>query len=362
MQPVTEPVHSLEDDGSQPIRLPPVALAPGDRVPNFMAADQHGAMRPFYERNLGRPLALLLAPEPEMLAAYEAAHGDFLAADVDILALVPGDSAQAPNAQALPFLLLGDATGRILPGLYRAAGLPPGPAFLLLDPNQRLIASGPGAMASDAALRRLAGSVPVTSAGTASSAAPALIVPNVLDRATTQALIRRWHEQGHEEGRVAGRVKGEQTHEVYEALKKRRDHIIRDEALTQILATTIGRRVAPEMAKAFHFTAGFRFENFKITCYDAGRGDYFRRHRDSQGPGTGNRMFAMTLNLNSDEYEGGELIFPEYGQQRYKPPRGGAVVFSCALVHEALPVTAGTRFALLTFFLTLDSKPSVPAR
>lgn len=77
--------------------------------------------------------------------------------------------------------------------------------------------------------------------------------------------------------------------------------------------------------------------------------------------GTGNRMFAMTLNLNSDDYEGGELIFPEYGQQRYKPPRGGAVIFSCPLVHEALPVRAGSRFALLTFFMTLDSKPALPA-
>jgi predicted 2-oxoglutarate/Fe(II)-dependent dioxygenase YbiX len=254
---------------------------------------------------------------------------------------VPGDSAQIPGARALPFLLLGDAQGRILAGLCRAAGLAPGAAFLLLDPNQRLIAGGNGAIASEPALHRLAASGPVTSAEITSSAAPVLIVPDVLDRATTQALIRRWHEQGHDEGRVAGRVKGEQTHEVYEALKKRRDHIIRDDALTQILATTIGRRVAPEMAKAFQFTAGFRFENFKIACYDAGRGDYFRRHRDSQGPGTGNRMFAMTFNLNSEEYEGGELIFPEYGQQRYKPPRGGAVVFSCPLVHEALPVSAG---------------------
>jgi hypothetical protein len=36
---MTEPVHSLGDEGSQPIRLPAAVLAVGDRVPNFMAAD-----------------------------------------------------------------------------------------------------------------------------------------------------------------------------------------------------------------------------------------------------------------------------------------------------------------------------------
>jgi predicted 2-oxoglutarate/Fe(II)-dependent dioxygenase YbiX len=359
---MTQPVPSSGEREPQPIKLPPVPLAPGDRVPNFMAADQHGAMRPFYERTLGRPLALLLAPQPETLAAYAASYADFVAAELDILALVPGESRQLAGIADLPFLVLGDAQGRILGGLYRAAGLNQGAAFLLLDPNQRLIMAGSGSMATDAAKPHLTASIPTTSSETASSIAPILIVPDVLDRPTRLALIRRWHEQGHDEGRVAGVVKGEQTHQVYESLKKRQDHIIRDDGLTQILAATIGRRVAPEMAKAFYFTAGFRFENFKIVCYDAGRGDYFRRHRDSQGPGAGNRMFAMTLNLNSEEYEGGELIFPEYGQQRYKPPSGGAVVFSCALVHEALPVLSGRRFALLTFFLTLDSKPAGPAR
>jgi predicted 2-oxoglutarate/Fe(II)-dependent dioxygenase YbiX len=359
---MSEPVPSSGEREARAITLPPVPLAPGDRVPNFMAADQHGAMRPFYERTLGRPLALLLAPQPETLADFAASYADFVAAELDILALVPGESGQFAGAADLPFLILGDAQGRILGGLCRAAGLTPGAGFLLLDPNQRLIVAGSGAMKPNATKPRLVASIPVTSRETAGSIAPILIVPEVLDRPTRLALIRRWHEQGHDEGRVAGMVKGQQTHEVYESLKKRQDHIIRDEGLTQILAATIGRRVAPEMAKAFHFTVGFRFENFKIVCYDAARGDYFRRHRDSQGPGTGNRMFAMTLNLNSEEYEGGELIFPEYGQQRYKPPSGGAVVFSCALVHEAMPVLSGRRFALLTFFLTLDSKPSGPAR
>ena len=51
----------------------------------------------------------------------------------------------------------------------------------------------------------------------------------------------------------------------------------------------------------------------------------------------------MTLNLNSEDYEGGHLRFPEYGPELYRPGTGDAVVFSCYLVHEAMPVTAGAR-------------------
>ena len=32
-------------------------------------------------------------------------------------------------------------------------------------------------------------------------------------------------------------------------------------------------------------------------------------------------------------------------------PTGAAVVFACSLLHEALPVTRGQRFALLSFLL-----------
>jgi hypothetical protein len=86
---MSKPVPSSREREPQAITLPPVPLAPGDRVPNFMAADQHGAMRPFYERTLGRPLALLLAPASETLAEYAAAYADFVAAELDILALAP---------------------------------------------------------------------------------------------------------------------------------------------------------------------------------------------------------------------------------------------------------------------------------
>ena len=41
---------------------------------------------------------------------------------------------------------------------------------------------------------------------------------------------------------------------------------------------------------------------------------------------------------------------PEFGPRTYRPPTGGAAVFSCSLLHEATPVTKGCRYAYLPFF------------
>jgi hypothetical protein len=44
-----------------------------------------------------------------------------------------------------------------------------------------------------------------------------------------------------------------------------------------------------------------------------------------------------------------EFRFPEFGDQRYRPDTGTAIVFSSSLLHEAMHVTAGRRFVFLAF-------------
>ena len=53
----------------------------------------------------------------------------------------------------------------------------------------------------------------------------------------------------------------------------------------------------------------------------------------------------MTTCPCADEFEGRQLWFPEFSRRLYKAPTGGAVVFSCSLLHEATPVTRGRRYA-----------------
>jgi predicted 2-oxoglutarate/Fe(II)-dependent dioxygenase YbiX len=89
-------------------------------------------------------------------------------------------------------------------------------------------------------------------------------------------------------------------------------------------------------------------ERYIVCCYAAEDGGHFRAHRDNTTKGTAHRRFAVSVNLNED-FDGGEVSFPEFGSRSFKPPRGGAVVFSCSLLHAVSRVTRGHRYAFLPF-------------
>jgi predicted 2-oxoglutarate/Fe(II)-dependent dioxygenase YbiX len=87
----------------------------------------------------------------------------------------------------------------------------------------------------------------------------------------------------------------------------------------------------------------------RIGCYTGSRGGELHGHRDDSEPIGAHRRFATSINLNTEDYEGGELRYPEFGDQRYRPETGAAIVFSCSLLHEAMHVVSGTRYVLLAF-------------
>jgi predicted 2-oxoglutarate/Fe(II)-dependent dioxygenase YbiX/peroxiredoxin len=131
-------------------------------------------------------------------------------------------------------------------------------------------------------------------------------------------------------------------------MKRRRDCIITDGAVRNAIQARLKRRLVPEIAKAFQFHAT-RIERHIVARYDAEEGGHFSAHRDNTTKGTAHRRFAVTINLNAEDYAGGDLVFPEFGQQAFRAPTGGALVFSCSLLHEARPVTAGSRYCFLPF-------------
>ncbi len=182
--------------------------------------------------------------------------------------------------------------------------------------------------------------------------APVLLVPAVLERDFCERLIEVWRTQGNVETGVEHSRKGHREDTLMPGAKRRRDHIVTDEELLRTLTFRVGRRLMPAIHKAFSFRAT-RFEGFKIACYDAATGGFFRAHRDNLSPSTAHRRFALTLNLN-EGYEGGHLRFPEYGPHLYRPGTGGALVFSGSLLHEALEVTRGQRFVLLSFLFSQE--------
>lgn len=178
--------------------------------------------------------------------------------------------------------------------------------------------------------------------------APVLIIPRVLRKDICEQLIELYKNGQPEVSGFMRQVDGETVRQFDNKFKRRRDVSFEGHPLAKALEHAVFRSIVPEILKVHQSNITW-IERFIVACYDAGEGGFFRPHRDNTTAGTAHRKFAVTINLNAEEYEGGTLRFPEYGMREYKAPTGGAVVFSCSLLHEACPVTQGTRYATLPF-------------
>lgn len=339
-------------------------LSIGDRSPNFVLPKLDGKFYSFHERVRGNQTLLFLSSgldqkTDSIITALGAARDDFKDLATDVLAVVSGSveevavSAAARDASEPPFQIFADVKGKILQG-FREILADPGaaPFSLILDANQRvLMRIDAGSHANEYIAETLAFLRSISQPSNRyviGNSAPVLLVPNVIEPDLCRSLIHRWQTMGHEEGTVQSVLDGREHEKVDFEGKRRLDHYIHDQALTKELGRRVVRRLAPEIEKAYRFE-GFRLDPFLVGCYQAERQDFFRPHRDNLSPTNADRMFALSINLNSEEYDGGDLRFPEYGPHAYRPATGAALVFSCSLIHEALPVTKGRRFVLLNF-------------
>lgn len=329
--------------------LTPPPMQRGDRAPNFVLPGPDGSRRILYELVTGRPAVVALV-DAESVTAFLDRAGDIDDAGADLFLLAAAAPGDLPTDGDSTAKVLADGDGKVSRQLAAAVGGTP--SALVLDGNQRVLETveAPGGVADvvAAALEILEDLRSEAPPPRITGVAPVLIVPNVLDRAVCRRLINVWETEGNKEGTVAPIDKDGPDNVVDPAVKKRRDHVVENVELGRYLAHVLGRRLAPEILKAHHFDIK-QFDRFIIACYDAARGDHFAAHRDNLGADTAHRDFAVSLNLNAEDHEGGELRFPEYGPHLYAPPTGAAVVFSCTMLHQALPVAAGRRFVLLTF-------------
>ena len=226
------------------------------------------------------------------------------------------------------------------------------PCTYVLDERLRVLAAIPFETEPEnhvAQLKAFLSDLPaIAPAASASVQAPVLVVPRIFEPELCRALIDHYNQHGGEDSGFMVEKDGRTLWNSDHGFKRRRDQRIMDETLRKATTFRIHDRLAPEIHKAFQFQAT-RIERYIVACYDSESGGFFRPHRDNTTKGTVHRRFAVSLNLNTGEYEGGLLRFPEFGRQTYTAPAGGAVVFSCSLLHEATPVTAGVRYAYLPF-------------
>lgn len=222
--------------------------------------------------------------------------------------------------------------------------------WIVIDPTMRVISNIPfRADGGDAAqVIDLLSALPRPSAFAGFDLqAPILFLPRVFEPDLCRHLVDLYETNGGEESGFMRQINGRTVATHDPSFKRRKDHILRDKDLIAAIQTRFLRRVVPEIVKAHQFQVT-RMERYIVACYSAKDGGHFSAHRDNTTAGTAHRRFAVSINLN-DDFDGGEVSFPEYGPRSYKAPPGGAVVFSCSLLHRVSKVTRGQRYAFLPF-------------
>ncbi len=183
--------------------------------------------------------------------------------------------------------------------------------------------------------------------------APVLILPRVFEPSLCRELIGHYQQQGGKASGYMREVDGKTIPVLNTSFKRRKDFRFETgdefETLRIKVNQRIFHRLLPQIQKVFQFHAT-RMERHVVSCYSSEDNGFFSAHRDNTTPGTKHRKFACTINLNAEDYDGGDLRFPEFGPRTYRAPTGGACIFSCSLLHEATPVTSGDRYAFLPFF------------
>jgi len=342
-------------------------LGPGDPAPWFT---QRSSRNPAYcfDTVAGRYVVLCFmasSTEPRSQRALQAVLAERHRFDDERacffgVTLDPADAAPGRLTEQLPgvrFIFDFDwAVGRLYGAVPADGGPGDGPVaahrfWLVLDPNLRVMArfgfgigDDGGAMAVLDYLSRLP--PPERSTGM-ETPPPVLVVPDVFDKGFCNRLVTLHDAAGGIESGFMRDVDGKTTLLHDPGHKRRRDWTVDDAALKSQVKARLARCVAPEIRKVHHFEAT-RVERYLVACYDAEAGGHFRPHRDNTTKGTAHRRFAVSINLN-DDFDGGELSFPEYSPRGFKAPAGAAVVFSGSLLHAVSKVTAGRRYAFLPF-------------
>ncbi|MGH8372560.1 MAG: 2OG-Fe(II) oxygenase [Gammaproteobacteria bacterium] len=335
-------------------------LTRGDRLPDYQRPDAQGRSRMLHDLHAGLPVIVLASRDASadvfQTLLVEFANPDGYWSKFTRVAIVQGTQQQCakllPDSTDAVTLMVDD--GAVLQHLIGAPSeMAASVTAFALDGNLSVIERlelPPDGTPSEL-LNKLRAVYEMYAAPAASvirTQAPVLLIPRVFDRAFCDGLIAFFEETGGQPSGTA-RIEGDIANwKPDPSVKIRRDVYLTEGVWLERVREMLIRRVLPEVQRCFNFQVT-QHEVFKLIRYDD-TGGYFRPHRDNESRDTQHRRFAMTLNLNTGDYQGGELHFPEFGPQLYEAGRGDAAIFSCSLLHEAMPVVQGHRYALLGFF------------
>jgi predicted 2-oxoglutarate/Fe(II)-dependent dioxygenase YbiX/peroxiredoxin len=295
---------------------------------------------------LGSPANPRAMAELDQLARESASFGEDHIVVGCVFTSPPDDIARLAALGGGKMMFLADADGTI----SRLFGAQAMPRTIVLDSMLRAVADiawdHPQGHA-DTVRAVLHGLPTVDQSAGVPMFAPALMVPRVFSFELCDFLVQFYQSQGGVDSGFQLDVAGKTTTLTDWRLKRRRDVAVAMPEVRDLVRRQIVQRLLPEIERYFQFRAT-RMDRTIVACYDSEDGGHFHRHRDNVNAGAQHRRFAISINLNKD-FDGCDLMFPEFGRKVYRPPEGGALVFSCGALHQVTPVTRGRRFAFLAF-------------
>ena len=332
------------------------ALKPGAQPGDSAFLLNRGRHRLAFDSFPGRAIALAFlgsADDPGTDAALLAlaAHRRLVeSSKAAFFAVVsePASTARSALEARFPAVrFLWDDDGESLAGAFGASRV-----WVILDPMLRVVDVAP-LDEDERVLGRLDRAAPSQAFGD-SPPAPILTLADVLEPGLCRHLIDCFERGGARESGFMQDVEGRSVEHFDDGWKRRRDFPLTDPSLIASIRARIGRRVGPEIKKAFQM-AVTRIERDLVARYDAETGGHFGPHRDDTGISVAHRRFAVSINLNAD-FDGGEISFPEYSPQTFKAAPGAAIVFSASILHQVSRVTRGRRYVFLTFLFDEDAE------
>ncbi len=350
-------------------------IGPGDLLPNIVLPNQQAEVVNLLDYMAGNMLVLLIVSDPRLPTCMAQLHRfaenwEVLQkrANLFVVTATPPQVNAGLSGRPLPFYLLSDVKGELAsmiegprnPAASAGHQGQQGATVLIADERMRIVRVDRGITDPDYVnvVLRFLETDPRPAPRLLGGFAPVLHVPKVFEPELCHSLVTAHLTKGSQTSKAPRVIGGELT-QVLTAAKIRRDHVINDRETLAAVTERFAKRVQPEIIKAFTRQVS-GVEEWKVVSYEASDGGQFKAHRDNTMAAFAHRRFAMTIHLNTGDYEGGYLRFPEYGPDLYRPPRGDAVIYSSTLLHEVTPVTSGRRFVLIAHMFDEESRQKSP--
>lgn len=336
-------------------------LQVGDLAPRFVFTDSRGMPFDLHADSIaGRIIVVVFyrtSPATiNVLGQFAEFHAAFEELGATIVAVGFEDPNETINLNGTPWpftMVPGPTTD-----LFHAYGANLEPCSLtsptmtvLIRPNGHVLHILNGASQASDALKTLGEFSKALSTAGSGYHPPVLIVPDVLTASDCAQLIAAYNDSQApfvKPSEILGQESDVKTRVPDYGRQDRIDLMLNSSEIRDLVVRRLQHRLLPEIKKAFHYEVT-SLESLRIAKYEGARGGKSHGHRDNSTENAVHRRFAVSINLNSEEFEGGELRFPEFGPRRYRPETGAAIAFSCSLLHEALEVQEGARYVLLVF-------------